>query len=126
VWNVREFVRAVVLLRVIPAFRSDALTYLVWTYSLTGKIPPTWIGIPVAGAAIALAWWKAPRTPAGFAAAVTLVTALFFAFSQQAFANYYFFTIGTACWAIAAAELPGAERAAPEGAHKPNLQPTQR
>ncbi len=108
VWNVREFVRAVVLLRVIPAFRNDALTYLVWIYSLTGKIPPTWIGIPLAAGAIALAWWKAPRTPACFAAAVTLVTALFFAFSQQAFANYYFFTIGTACWAIAAAELPEA------------------
>jgi hypothetical protein len=106
IWNFHEFVRAVVLLRVVPPFRTDALTYLVWIYSLTGRIPPTWIGAVVGAAVIALVLWKAPRTPAGFAAGVTLVTTLFFAFSKQAFANYYYFTIGTSCWAIAAAQLP--------------------
>ena len=103
IWNFHEFVRAVVLLRVVPPFRTDALTYLVWIYSLTGKIPPTWIGAIVGVVVIALVLWKAPRTPAGFAIGVTLVTTLFFAFSKQAFANYYYFTIATACWAIAAA-----------------------
>src|SRR5271165_1504950 len=105
VWNFHQFVRSVVLLRVVPPFRTDALTYLVWIYSLTGRIPPTWIGAVVGVVVIALVLWKAPRTPAGFAAGVTLVTALFFAFSKQAFANYYYFTIATACWAIAAAEI---------------------
>jgi hypothetical protein len=62
--------------------------------------------VVLAAAAIALVLWKAPHTPAGFAAGVTLVTTLFFAFSQQAFCNYYYFTIATACWAIAAARLP--------------------
>lgn len=104
IWNFHEFVRAVVLLRVVPPFRTDALTYLVWIYSLTGKIPPTWIGGIVGLVVIAIVLWKAPRTPAGFAMGVTLVTTLFFAFSKQAFANYYYFTIATACWAIAAGE----------------------
>jgi hypothetical protein len=103
-WNFHEFVRAVVLLRLVPPFRSDALTYLVWIYSLTGRIPPTWIGAIVGLGTAALVLWKAPRTPAGFAMGVTLVTTLFFAFSKQAFANYYYFTIATACWAVVAAE----------------------
>ena len=104
-WNFHQFVRAVVLLRAVPSFRPDALTYLVWVYSMTGKIPPTWIGVIVGAAAVTLVLWKAPRTPPAFAAGVTLVTALFFAFSKQAFCNYYFLTIGTACWAIAATDL---------------------
>ncbi len=102
VWNFHQFVRAVVLLRVVPPFRFDALTYLVWIYSLTGRIPPTWVGAIVGAATVALVLWKAPRTPAGFAIGVTLVTTVFFAFSKQAFANYYYFTIAMACWAIAA------------------------
>ena len=117
-WNFHDFVRAVVLLRAVPSFRPDALTYLVWIYSLTGKVPPTWIGAVVGVAAIALVLWKAPRTPAGFAAGVTLVTALFFAFSKQAFCNYYFFTIGTACWAIAAARLPKLSRERKAASHE--------
>jgi hypothetical protein len=71
---------------------------------MTWKIPPTWVGAPIALAAIALVLWKAPRSPAAFAAGVTLVTTLFFAFSKQAFCNYYYFTIAIACWSIAAAK----------------------
>lgn len=104
-WNVREFTRAVVLLQFVQPFRTDALSYLVWIYSLTGQRPGTWIAAPVAIVAIALALWKAPRSPAGFAAGVTLTTTLFFAFSKQAFANYYYFTIATACWAVASAKV---------------------
>ena len=52
--------------------------------------------------AIALALWRCPRTPAGFAAAVTVVYLTFFAFNKQAFANYYYFVVVTACWATAA------------------------
>lgn len=105
-WNLREFVNSVVLLRVIPSFAPYALTYLAWMYSWSGKVPPTWIGTLIGVAAVALVLWKAPRTPAGFAAGTTLVMALFFAFSRQAFCNYYYFTIATACWAIAATRIP--------------------
>ncbi len=105
-WNAREFVSSVVLFRALPPFRPNALTYLVWIYSMTWKIPPTWVGLPIALAAIALVLWKAPRSPAAFAAGATLVATLFFAFSKQAFCNYYYFTIATACWAIAAAKPP--------------------
>ena len=103
-WNAREFVRAVVLFRALPDFRPNSLSYLVWIYSMTWKIPPTWLGLPIGIAAIAVVLWKAQRSPAGFAAGTTLVTTLFFAFSKQAFCNYYYFTIAMACWSIAAAK----------------------
>ena len=108
-WNARELVRAVVLFRALPSFRPNALTYLVWIYSMTQKIPPTWLGLPVGIAAIALVLRKAPRTPAAFAAGAALVATLFFAFSKQAFCNYYYFTIATACWSIAVAQPPRPE-----------------
>jgi hypothetical protein len=65
-------------------------------------IPGTWLPFLMLMLAMALAAWKAPRTPAGFASAVGLVFLAFFAFNKQAFCNYYFFTIGAFCCAIAA------------------------
>jgi hypothetical protein len=59
--------------------------------------------------AIALALWRAPRTPAGFAAASALVFLVFFAFNKQAFTNYYSLVIGALCTAAAAARLPDVE-----------------
>jgi len=34
---------------------------------------------------------------------VTMVSLTIFAFNKQAFANYYYFVVVTACWATAAA-----------------------
>lgn len=53
--------------------------------------------------ATAFALWKAERSPAGFAAAMTLVYLTFVAFNKQAFYNYYYFTAATAWWAAASA-----------------------
>ena len=106
-WNVREFTRAVVLLQFMQPFRTDALSYLVWMYSGTaGAKPLIWVPLMVVIPATTLALWCGRRSPAGFAAALTLVTVLFFAFNKQAFCNYYYFVIATACWSVAAAQLP--------------------
>jgi len=106
-WNVREFTRGVVLLQFVQPFRTDALSYLVWLYSRTGGVkPPIWIPLLVVIPVTALALWRGTRSPAGFAAALTLVNVLFFAFNKQAFCNYYYFVIATACWSVAAAKLP--------------------
>ena len=105
-WNVREFTKGVVLLQFLLSFRKDALSYLVSIYSGSGANPPLWIFLPVLIASIVLALWRGTRSPAGFAAAVTLVSAFFFAFNKSAFCNYYYFAIATACWSIAAAKLP--------------------
>jgi hypothetical protein len=45
--------------------------------------------------------------PAGFAIATALCLGLFFAFSKQAFCNYYFLVVGIICCALAA--LPASD-----------------
>jgi hypothetical protein len=91
-------------------FRTDALSYLAWWASLKGQQLPTWLGFAALLPALGLSLWRAPRTPAGFAAAVALTFLLFFAFSKQAFCNYYFFIIGALCCAIAAWKPPRQEQ----------------
>lgn len=83
-------------------FRMDALSYLSWWAARTGERPPSWLGFAVVLPALGLSLWRAPRTPAGFAAAMAMTFTVFFAFSKQAFCNYYYFIIATLCSAIAA------------------------
>jgi hypothetical protein len=104
-WNPNAFLHSVVMWQLIQPFRPDAISYVVAIYHANGNIPPPkWIPFVAVIPAIALALWKCPRTPAGFAAAVTLFDLVFFAFNKQAFTNYYYFVIVTACWAMAATE----------------------
>ena len=76
----------------------------------TGQTPVVWLAFILAPLTIALGIWRAPRTPAGFALAVALTLLVFFAFSKQAFVNYYYVVLGALCCALAAA---GPEPAAP-------------
>ena len=101
-WDVSAFVRSVVTLQFHQPFRPDALSYLVPLASATGVQPPTWVGFVFVAPAIALALWRCPRTPGGFALGVAFVFFVFFAFNKQAFCNYYYFVIGALCCAIAA------------------------
>ena len=55
-------------------------------------------------AVTALALWRAPRTPAGFALVVGVAFLGFFAWGKQAFANYYLFVVGALCLAVAASD----------------------
>lgn len=104
------FVHSTVALQFRQPFRPDSVSYLVlWTQR--GYSPPSamWAFL-AAAAAIALVLWRAPRTPAGFAAASAAVFLVFFAFNKQAFTNYYYFVIGVLCVAAAAARLPELNR----------------
>ncbi|HYO57448.1 hypothetical protein [Archangium sp.] len=91
-------------------FRMDALSYLSWWAARTGQQPPSWLGFAMVLPAIGLSLWRAPRTPAGFAAAMAMTFTVFFAFSKQAFCNYYYFIIATLCSAIAAWTPPRQEQ----------------
>lgn len=106
-WNAREFIRAVFVFQFLQPFRSDALSYLVLIRQHLPGLPlPIWISLLPLAVVIPICLRRVTSSPAGFAAAVTLVHLLFFAFNKQAFANYYYFVIATACWSIAAANLP--------------------
>jgi hypothetical protein len=100
-WNPRAFYRAVVLYQLIQPFRPDALSYTARFYLRSGFKLPIWM-LLVVFLPIAEGLRRAARSPAGFAAALTLVCLVFFALNKQAFCNYYYFAIATAWWSVAA------------------------
>lgn len=100
--NAGAFIKDVVAFQLRQPFRLDSLSYTAWIARNTGFYLPTWLGFATLIPTTALALKRAPRTPAGFAAAAALVYLVFFAFSKQAFGNYYYFTLGALCCAVAA------------------------
>jgi hypothetical protein len=104
-WDPRTFYRAVVAFQFLQPFRLDALSFLVWIHRNLPQVNivrwAPFVSVSILPAT-AFALSRCRRTPAGFAAAVTLVYLLFFSFNKQAFANYYYFVIATACWSTAA------------------------
>lgn len=110
-WNPGAFHHSLVTVQQVAPFREDALSYLVWFVHQTGLKPGIWPAFAAAGVAVALALWRAERSPAGFAAAVAMVFLPFIALNKQAFANYYYFVIG-ALW-CALAVMPATPRPDP-------------
>jgi hypothetical protein len=102
-WDLHAFGRSVVWLQTVQPFRSDALSYPSAMVAL-GYTPPPIMPTLLTLTALATAFvlWRAPRTPQGFATAVTFVFGVFFAFNKQSFANYWFFVLGAAAMAVAA------------------------
>jgi hypothetical protein len=102
-WDVRGFWRSVVWLQTVQPFRSDALSFPSALVAI-GYTPPPVVPtlVVLTGMAIALVLWRAPRTPQGFAAAVTLVLGVFFAFNKQSFCNYWALVLGAAALTVAA------------------------
>lgn len=110
--GVPAFIHSVVTLQVHQPFRMDALSYLAWWVKYGHPQPPMWIPFAAVFAMLGLCLWRAPRSPAGFAAATALTYVTFFALNKQAFCNYYFFVVGALCVAVAAVRLPLAAPAA--------------
>jgi hypothetical protein len=102
-WDPAAFFRSVVAFQNKQPFRPDALSYIAATADSSG-VPtmPLWLPFVAVVVALGLSLWRAPRTPAGFAATASFVVLLFFAFAKQAFCNYYFVAVGTLCIAVAA------------------------
>lgn len=108
----RGFFRSVVEWQFVQPFRYDALSFPAMLGQALPSADTAVLGhaaLPLAAALFAavLAWWKAPRTPGGLMAAAALVYALFFAFSKQAFCNYYLFVVGLCCCAAAGLNASG-------------------
>jgi hypothetical protein len=103
-WDVRGFFRSVVWLQTVQPFRADALSFpsaLVALGYTPPAVVPTLLVLTSLAIAAVLLW--APRTPQGFALAVTLVLGTFFAFNKQSFCNYWFLVLGAAALAVASA-----------------------
>ena len=109
-WNPAGFINDVVLFHFRQPFRIDALSFLALLARRTGIVLSSWVGFAALLPAAALGLWRAPRTPAGFAAASALLFFAFVAFNKQAFCNYYYFVIALLATAVAAME-PGRREA---------------
>jgi hypothetical protein len=104
-WDVPAFARSAVTVHLRAPFRPEALSYLAWIAHSGGGRYSRAFPLLAATLAGALALWRAPRTPSGFAAAAALVYLAFFAFSRRAACNYYYFVLGALCLAVAAGRL---------------------
>jgi hypothetical protein len=101
-WNPAAFWRSVVAFQFMQPLRIDALSHLVWMHKRLPRYDIVrWTAFVLLLPTTVFALWRAERSPAGFASALTLVNLAFVAFSKQAFYNYYYFTVATAWWAAA-------------------------
>jgi hypothetical protein len=112
-WDLPAFWFSTVSVQLRQPFRPDSLSVLALLYKWGVKEPPAVLGFVALAVGQAVALWRAPRSPAGFAAGMTLSLLLFFAFSKQAFANYYTLAIIAAVTALAAAGREPSEPAVP-------------
>ena len=102
VWDAGGFLHSAVSVQVRERLRFDALSLAVTYAHVTGVEPSelTYVIVPIA--ALALSLWRAPRTPAGFTAALAAVLVTTFAVGKKAFCNYYFFVLALQLLAVAA------------------------
>lgn len=103
-WNPDGFIRSVVTLQFHQPFREESLSFMAWLWASHHLLMPEWISFAAAALVLALALWRAPRTPFGFALSSATLFFVFFALNKQAFANYYYLVTGLLCVAIAASE----------------------
>jgi hypothetical protein len=101
-WSPSAFFRSLTVLNV-GVIRYDAISFLPPLLRATGLRLPLLVW-PIAAAAVAgtLVTWRAPRTPAGFAAGFALICLCVFAVSPLAFGNYYALAVGSLCVSAAA------------------------
>lgn len=107
--DVDAFIRSAVLLQLREPFRLDSLSFtraLVahgWPIDKQGALS---VSLAAGLFGIGLSWWRAPRTPAGFAASLGLTCFLLTAFGKKAFLNYYFLVVATLLVAVVADRRP--------------------
>ena len=100
-WNAGDVLFSVVAVQALQPLRLDSASIPGGLARMGFAIPPQWLAFVVAACAAALVAFRAPRTPAGFSAAVAFTFIAFFLFSKQAFGNYYFFPLAALVCATA-------------------------
>jgi hypothetical protein len=113
-WDLPAFWHSTVWVHVRQPFRPDSLAFPGWLYARTGVWLDVWAAFAVALVAVAVVVWRGRGTPAEFAAASALTLGLFFAFSKQAFCNYYYLVVAAWCCAIAVSQTDTASRGSPD------------
>jgi len=118
-WDWHAFFHSAAVVQKVAPFRDDALSYLVWIDHLRNVQLDVQVAFAMMLVGMALALWRLPPHPSGFAAALAMTFLPFIAFNKQAFANYYYFVIGALCCAVAALPPPGDEFGLPPKSQPP-------
>jgi len=100
-WDARALFYDLLQVQINQPFRRDSLSAVAWVANSSGVLLPQWLGLALVVPATLVAFRYAPRTVSGFAMAAGFVFFTFFAFSKQAFVNYYVLVLGAL--AVAAA-----------------------
>lgn len=117
-WDATAFIYSTVTVHILQPFRIDSLSVpAVLARAGLGSLPG-WLSFALAGSAMALVAWRAPRTPSGFCGASAIVLMVFFLFSKQAFLHYYFLPLAALVIGLAITEVPpdGSRAADEQGA----------
>lgn len=109
-WDPRGFWWGLMGFHLHVPLRLDALSFS----ALLGRhgFPPIpeWFVMLAVLAAVIFALTKAPRTPAGFAISLGMVSLVFFVLNKLAFCNYYFFCAGALCLGISSTAYNSGEK----------------
>jgi hypothetical protein len=108
-WDPRGFWRSLVTFHLQSPFRLDSLSLSALLVRHGFPMIPQWGVLLGVAAGTGFALLKAPRTAAGFAASLALISLIFFVFNKQAFCNYYFFCAGALCLSLAASEYKSSD-----------------
>jgi hypothetical protein len=110
IWDSTSFLHAVAELQFRQPWRNDALSFSILLHDLGfPKLP--WLGFLTAGVAVVFVRSRPTKGEFEYLRNCALILLLFFAFSKQAFYNYYFLVIGVLSCALAAPEGAGGEAA---------------
>jgi uncharacterized membrane protein len=99
--NPKAFFECMVLLQIRQPFRIESLGLVSWWFMHHEQLLPNWLCFASVIVTSALALWRCERSAAGVATALAFISFVFFALSKQPFGNYYSFTLGVCCCAIA-------------------------
>jgi hypothetical protein len=99
-WNIHAFLKSAIFLQFYQPFRWDAMSFLVLAKPHN---PSNWVWMPFALVFITIIGliWVGKRKTINFPLAMGITMLIFFTFSKQAFANYYYLVVGTLCCALA-------------------------
>lgn len=111
--DIDAFWQSAVMLQLREPFRLDSLSFtreLLQFGIPVDKRGAMAVSLTAGLAGIGLSWWRAPRTPAGFAASLGVTCFLLTAFGKKAFLNYYFMVVAFLLVAVAATPSQSTKR----------------
>lgn len=120
-WNLREFLRSVVIFHLQQPTQTHSLSYMALLARHAIRLPG-WVPFLLTAAAIAFVLRKAPQTTSEVFSGVALILIVFFVFNKAAFCNYYYLVIASLAAAIAVADLDTIRSAAQEPASSSQVQ----